>query len=135
MTVQKRSIFGSNAVVAEQDDLGAEGTHSAEPNTHGALGSESAHGDVASYRTSWDESTGEKPGQSAGFALCPNVGFSGHAYGGSETGSDTSGYGRGLAGEDSFSSHGYHDSDTGSDTSGYGKGIGNTDPLSRHDSI
>jgi hypothetical protein len=49
MTVQKRDILGSNAVETPQSDLGSEGTHSPEPSSHGALGSEPAHGDVSHY--------------------------------------------------------------------------------------
>jgi hypothetical protein len=103
--------------------------------TTGGLGNESAHGDVAGWDAAKHNACGEKPGQSAGFALSPNSGFGTAAYGGSETGSDRSGYGMGIAGEAPLSTHGYKDSDTGSDTSGYGKGIGNTDPLRRSNSI
>lgn len=143
MSVQGRNILPPSVIVAPNGDLGAEGDHSPDPSTHGALGSETAHGDVAGWDSARANALGEKPGQSAGFALSNHLDSSLSAHGGdgghgdhdSDTPSNSSGYGKGIAGEQPFSSHGYQDSDTGSDTSGYGKGIGNTDPLSRRDSI
>lgn len=140
MTVQRRSIFAQTAIDNPTGDLGMEGTTSPYPATSGGLGNESAHGDVAAYHTAKANACGEKPGQSAGFALFPNgfstgTGDGGHGDHDADTPSNSSGYGKGIAGEDSFSSHGYKDSDAGSDRSGYGKGIAGTDPFSRHDSI
>jgi hypothetical protein len=136
MTVQKRSIFAGSAIEPFHGDLGAEGATSPEPSTAGALGSESAHGDIANWHRniSLYGNVHECEGAS-GIGITGELPFRSAGYNGSESGSDTSGYGRGLAGEAPFSSHGYQDSDTGSDTSGYGKGIAGTDPFRRSNQI
>lgn len=45
MTVERRRIFADSAVETPKGDLGAEGTHSAEPKSTGALGDQTAHND------------------------------------------------------------------------------------------
>jgi hypothetical protein len=50
MTVERREIFAPSAVETPSGDLGAEGQHGNQPSSHGALGSETAHGDVQAYR-------------------------------------------------------------------------------------
>jgi hypothetical protein len=137
VTVQKGFAFGNTEPPAGDAYPVVQTTRQS---TAGGLGNETAHGDVARWDAARHNACGEKPGQSAGFALNPN-GFStmpgdgGPGDHDGDTPSNSSGYGKGIAGTDSFSSHGYKDSDTGSDTSGYGKGIGNTDPLRRSNQI
>jgi hypothetical protein len=44
-----RDILAPNAIEKPQGDLGAESCKSPNPTSHGALGSEKAHGDLANW--------------------------------------------------------------------------------------
>ena len=127
MAVQRRDIFASHVPVAVPNyDLLQGDSESGRQSTTGAHGDESAHGDVASYQRVKAAATGEKPGGSAGFGLQGHVdaSFSTADYNGSETGSDTSGYGQGIAGELPLSTSTFNGSDEPGEGSEYGKGIG-----------
>jgi hypothetical protein len=159
VTVQKGFAFRQQPIPADSSGDGASspshfnpwtgcentGYQQPEPpsrlSTTGALGDETAHGDVAEWQRCCGQPGGMSPGitdsGASGYGIGGEGGsrFVGSAYNGSETGSDRSGYGIGIAGEGNFSSHGCPGSDVGSDTSGYGKGIGNSDPLRRSNQI
>jgi hypothetical protein len=97
--------------------------------TAGALDTEisRSHGDVAAFKSAQAQATGEKGQGSQGFVLVGETdhGFQTHGYDGSDNGSDTSGYGRGLGYKSPMVvgnySHQGESGDSGSDTSGYGK--------------
>jgi len=128
MTVVKRSIFGA---VNEFDDKQSSPmtTPGSEPRAS-TIGT-STNGDEAAYKAARARALGEKPG-GAGFGLggATDTGFSTYSGDGGpgdldgDTASDTSGYGKGIAGEAPLSTSTYNGSDTPSETSEYGKEIG-----------
>lgn len=50
MTVEKRDCLAPSAIETPRGDLGDQSTSGPRLSTHGALGDESAHGDLAGYR-------------------------------------------------------------------------------------
>jgi hypothetical protein len=132
-----RSILGPVNPFDDKMDEVTE-THSGVPepgaNTSGGLDTHLSRdrGEANAFRAAQKVATGEKPVAGSGFALTSNMdsGFStmpgdgGPTDHDADTGSDTSGYGKGIAGSFPMSSAEHHSSDTGSNTSGYGKGLG-----------
>lgn len=117
MTVVKRSILEGSG---DARDIA-----SADPATSGALGDETAHGDVSSHAATQSRATGEQPGGSAGFGLGgdTDTGFSATGYNDSDEPGQQ--FGKSEPGNlviGDYSTQG-QSGDSGSDTSGYGKVI------------
>lgn len=120
MTVTKRSILGA-ANPFDDKQPSPMTTPGSEPSAS-TIGT-SKHGDEAAFNSAKARALGEKPGGSAGFALEAGD-FRSAGYNGSDAPSETSEYGKGIAGEAPLSTSKYNGSDTPSETSEYGKTVG-----------
>jgi hypothetical protein len=69
MTVEKRDCLAPSAIEKPQGDLGMDISGAGRQSTRGALGDETAHGDLAGYRQKQADYGAVHPGGSAGFGV------------------------------------------------------------------